>query len=73
MSKLTSEDVKATADTLVDMLIRSLLLNTDSKANSKNTHVNCAIWEDHANSIDFDVAPNRTDKTTGEDCRRGTI
>lgn len=70
--KLTSEDVKATSDVMIDMLIRAIILNTDGKANSKNTHTSVNIWEDYY-SLDTDVAPNRKDKTTGDDCRRGTI
>ena len=57
---------------LPEMLIRSLLLNTDKEKNKKNTHTNCAIWED-TTDLDIDVAPNRTDKITGDDCRRGTV
>lgn len=70
--KLTPEDVRATADVMVDMFVRAILLNTDSKSNSKNTHVNCPIWED-SYGLDDDYGPNRTDKTTGDDCRRGTV
>ena len=57
---------------LPEMLIRSLLLNTDKEKNKKNTHINCAIWED-TTDLDIDVAPNRTDKITGDDCRRRTV
>lgn len=72
MSKLTDKDVKATAEVMIDMLIRAIILNTDSKANSKNTHTSVNIWED-TTYLDTDVAPNRKDKITGDDCRRGTI
>lgn len=72
MCKLTDTDVKATADVMIDMLIRAIILNTDGKANSKNTHTSVNIWED-TTYLDTDVAPNRKDKITGDDCRRGTI
>ena len=59
-------------DKIAEMLIRSMLLNTDKEKNKKNTHAPCCIWEDTVD-LDIDFAPNRTDKTTGDDCRRGTV
>ena len=45
---------------LPEMLIRSMLLNTDKEKNKKNTHAPVCIWEDNVD-LDIDVAPNRTD------------
>ena len=59
-------------DKLPEMLIRSLLFNTDKEKNKKNTHAPVCIWEDNVD-LDIDVAPNRTDRITGDDCMRGTV
>lgn len=44
-------------DATIEMFVRAIVLNTNEKANCKNTHCPIVIWEDNY-SLDNDYPPN---------------